>query len=495
MAARTFTDRYSLDVQINSSHNALLWRAIDNSLQRVVCIVLLPHKDPRAMPLLVHAKAAAVNSGRNAVAILDIVERDFVFGVRTIDETEPYLGVVTEWVDGQTIDHIVGKNLEPLSTKEALRILTQATLAIGAMHELGLIHGRLRPRNIYLNDAGEIRVTGFGIDGALFGVDGKSKITDIAGIGDLLFAMVTATWPSGPIGALPGAEILENRTLTLPSQQRNGVGEAIDRLYEKTQDGSITSTAELIHEISLANASLLEDLRSAVNRWTGHEVNWHGKDIPRPHRLRAVALAIVGTYLFGWLGWQLMTHNFLNTPASLPSRPAVAATPTSSPTQSNTLSATPSASADVWPTIYATPVDARDYDPFGDGAENPKLAKFAIDGDLETAWETIPYFTNSWSQKSGVGLLVDLGKRTNIRQVEVTFSSPAHSGTVFISDDPEPDTAKATVLATVSNADQVHNFSSSQKVTGRYVLIWLTKLPRNQFGSLVGGIAEVKIGL
>ncbi|MBU6347212.1 MAG: hypothetical protein KGQ38_01175, partial [Actinomycetales bacterium] len=85
MVARRFTERYSLDVQINSSHNAVLWRALDNSLNRVVCIVLLPHRDARAQALLVHAKAAAINSTRSAVAILDIVERDFVQGVRTID--------------------------------------------------------------------------------------------------------------------------------------------------------------------------------------------------------------------------------------------------------------------------------------------------------------------------------------------------------------------------------------------------------------------------
>jgi len=493
MATRTFTERYSLDVQINSSHNAVLWRAIDNSLNRVVCIVLLPHRDPRAQALLVHAKAAAVNSSRNAVAILDIVERDVVQGVRAIDSSEPYLGVVTEWVDGQTIDHILGKNLEPLTVKEALRILAQITSAVGAMHELGLVHGRLRPRNIYLNDAGEVRVTGFGIDGALFASDGKTKATDIAGIGDLLFAMVTATWPNGPVGALPGAEILDNKTLILPSQQRVGVGAAIDQLYEKTQDGTFATVAELLQEISITNASLLADLEAAVNRWTAHEVAWHGKDIPKSRRLRAVTLAIVVTYLFGLVGWKLMTHNFLDTPASMPSNPVatVAASSSSSPSPSPS----ESISSAPWPTSYANLVSATDYDPFADGKENPELAKLAIDANPETAWVTTNYYSNTLGKKSGVGLLIDLGQKTKVAQVEVTFTSPAHGATVFMSNEPKPDLATATVLGTVSNSNKLENYVPVNPVTGQYVLIWLTKLPRNNIGNFVGGIAQVRVGL
>lgn len=495
MVARRFTERYSLDVQINSSHNAVLWRALDNSLNRVVCIVLLPHRDARAQALLVHAKAAAINSTRSAVAILDIVERDFVQGVRTIDAAEPYLGIVTEWVDGRTLDHIIGENREPLPIKEALKILGAATGTVGAMHQLGLIHGRLRPRNIYLNEAGEVRVTGFGIDGALFVPDGKTKATDIAGLGDLLFAMTTATWPTGSVGALPAAEILDDRTLTLPSQQRVGVDPIIDELYQKTQDGTITTAEELGQEISIAEVATAKDLKSRVNRWTDHEVAWHGRDIPKPRRVRAVVLAFGSTYLFGIIGWQLMTHNYLTTPATLPSLPVPTSIPSSSPNVWVSPSPTISASSDTWPTSYAALKSATDYDPYGDGTENSEQTELAIDGDPATAWQTTNYYTNSWARKPGVGLIIDLGESTRVRTVDVSFISPAHSATVFITDESMPDISKATVFDLVSNSDQRHTFTAESPQTGRYVLIWLTKLPRNSYGALVGGITEVKVGL
>jgi len=492
---RSFTERYSLDVQINSSHNAQLWRAIDKSLDRVVCIVLLPHSDPRAANLLALAKSAAVNSSRNAVAILDIVESSTVSGVRAMDPTQSYLGIVTEWVDGQTIDHLLARNYEPFKAKEALSILSQVTAAVSAMHELGLVHGHIRPRNIYLNEAKEIRVTGFGIDSSLFAPDGSSIQTDISGIGDLLFAMTTATWPHGAIGGLPGAEILANQMLTLPSQMRVGVSGEIDKLYAKTQDGSISSADELLREISIVNAGILTEARRTFDRWTEHEVVWDGKDIPKTHRLRATILAFAFIYLIGLGGWQLLTHNYNTAAASLPTMPAVTPTASASASSSALPSPSISPSSALWPATYATPVSATGYDPFGDGSENPKLAPLAIDGKLKTVWTTTPYYSSNLGNKSGVGLLVDLGAATAVTRVEVTFAGAGHSGTVFISDTPNPDLPTAQVMGTVSNSDVAHTFIPDKPETGRYILIWLTKLPQISYGPHVGGIAEVKIGL
>ena len=504
MASRTFTPRYSLDVQINSKHNALLWRAIDQSLDRVVCIVLLPHNDPRASTLLKLATAAAVNSSRGAVSILDVVENSFVTGIKTIDSELPYLGIVTEWVEGQTIDHIIGKNNEPFDIKQALKILTHVTSAVGAMHALGVTHGRLRPRNIYLNEAGEVRVSGFGIDRALFQADGDTMESDIAGIGDLLFAMVSATWPHGSVGALVGAEILADHALTLPSQMHNRIPEAIDELYRKTQDGSLKNTDELLQAISIARATGVPDLRGAVTRWTEHEVLWHGKDIPKTHRLRYSIFAFIGIYVFGWIGWQLMTTNFHSSTAAPTSLHTTLPTPTSSPTA--TASATASASPSVsgsgspspsasWATALAQPVAVIDFDPFGDGAENPEQAKMAIDGDLTTTWTTNNYYRNDFGKKPGVGLVIDLGRPEKVKAVNVTFAGAGHSGTVFISNDAKPDISTATVLATVSNSDVAQTFSTGAAISGRYVLVWLTKIPRISNGNFVGGIAEVTIGL
>jgi hypothetical protein len=470
-----------------------------------VCIVLLPRNDSRAEALLKLATAAAVNSSRGAVSILDVVENDFVKGIKTIDSELPYVGIVTEWVEGQTIDHIIGKSNEPYDIKQALKILTHVTSAVGAMHSLGVTHGRLRPRNIYLNEASEVRVSGFGIDRVLFQADGDTIETDIAGIGDLLFAMVSATWPHGSVGALVGAEILADQALTLPSQMRNRIPEAIDELYLKTQDGSLKNTDELLQAISIARATGVPDLRGAVTRWKEHEVRWHGKDIPKTHRLRYSIFAFIGIYVFGWLGWQLMTTNFhsstaaptsvhtaLPTPISSPTAITPTASASASPSASESASPSPSAS---WATALAKPSAASDYDPFGDGTENPEQTSLAIDGDLETVWDTNVYYRNDFGKKPGVGLVIDLGKQEKVQAVNVTFTGAGHSGTVFISNDAKPDISTATVLGTVSNSDISHTFATNTATSGRYVLVWLTKIPRLNNGNFVGGIAELTIGL
>jgi hypothetical protein len=88
-----------------------------------------------------------------------------------------------------------------------------------------------------------------------------------------------------------------------------------------------------------------------------------------------------------------------------------------------------------------------------------------------------------------------LGETTKVAHVDVTFTSPAHGASVFITDSPTPDLASAQVLGTVSNSNKTETFNPETPQNGRYLLIWLTKLARNEFGNYVGGIAEVKVGL
>jgi hypothetical protein len=94
-----------------------------------------------------------------------------------------------------------------------------------------------------------------------------------------------------------------------------------------------------------------------------------------------------------------------------------------------------------------------------------------------------------------VGLVIDLGKQEKVHAVNVTFTGAGHSGTVFISNDAKPDISTATVLGTVSNSDISHTFATNTATSGRYVLVWLTKIPRLNNGNFVGGIAELTIGL
>ena len=127
--------------------------------------------------------------------------------------------------------------------------------------------------------------------------------------------------------------------------------------------------------------------------------------------------------------------------------------------------------------LSTLPVTAFDPPP-GDGEENDRSVPRAVDGDLDTFWQTSVYKTSHFGNlKTGVGLLVDLGRSRPLNQVSVLLTQPGASLELRTSD----------VLAT--SADGFRTVASSPQApvdavltpaagsVGRYWLVWITDLP------------------
>lgn len=77
------------------------------------------------------------------------------------------------------------------------------------------------------------------------------------------------------------------------------------------------------------------------------------------------------------------------------------------------------------------PVSAQGFDPLGTdpGNENTIQAKYAIDGNPQTAWHALYYIGTPVSGpvfgglKSGTGLLIDMGSPVRLSSVTVTFGA------------------------------------------------------------------------
>ena len=141
----------------------------------------------------------------------------------------------------------------------------------------------------------------------------------------------------------------------------------------------------------------------------------------------------------------------------------------------------------------------RDFDPFANPPEeNPDTAPNAIDGNPATTWRTSTYRGNPalGGLKSGVGLMVDLGKETKVASVTVTFKGAPTSFEVYA--------APAGVTESPGSLDQLDKVASRagapERVTvsldssprTRYLLVWLTKLPAVS-GGYRGEIAEIAV--
>jgi putative peptide zinc metalloprotease protein len=207
----------------------------------------------------------------------------------------------------------------------------------------------------------------------------------------------------------------------------------------------------------------------------------------------AALLAAVG--LAGY--WGVLTlpgHLFA------PSRPALAATPAPTPSRSahSGRPAHPAGPA----VVVLTAVSAHGFDALSrsdPGDENDDQAGYVIDGDPETAWSTQHYLDSPFfgGLKTGTGLILDMGRRVRLRSVIVTFgAAPGADVAIEIGNDDTLAAATLSTFTTVATADDIggtHTFPTHSAATGRYVLIWFTKLPPDVRGGYAAQIYNIVI--
>jgi len=153
--------------------------------------------------------------------------------------------------------------------------------------------------------------------------------------------------------------------------------------------------------------------------------------------------------------------------------------------------------------VLLTPVSAHGFDPLDTQAdpndENDAEARYAIDRDSATAWQSQYYLGNPvfGGLKAGSGLILDMGRAVRARSVKVTFGpEPGADVAIEVGND---DTLAASTLpsfTTVAAADGVggtHTFRITRPAWGRYLLIWFTKLPPTGPGRYQAQISNVVV--
>jgi hypothetical protein len=129
------------------------------------------------------------------------------------------------------------------------------------------------------------------------------------------------------------------------------------------------------------------------------------------------------------------------------------------------------------------PVSASVYNPLGtSGDDDPGQTQNAIDGSAGTAWHTSYYFSPVFGNlKTGTGLILDMGRPVRLSQLVVRFGGTCCShvdigiGNSSTADQATLDTF--TELQSSATAAGTTTFNVTKQATGRYVLIWITRLP------------------
>jgi hypothetical protein len=479
-------DRYQLLATVATDGPAALWRAHDDVLARQVAVkvVVTPNRAARdaAQPFL----DAAVRTGAvNHPGLVRVYDAAL--------EVRPGRGndiayVISEWVEGEPLDTHLAR-VGPLAAPDAVDVLRQAADALAAAHAVGLLHGRLHPRNVLVTVSGRVRLTDAAVAAAVHGSAVRSDLPraiadDTRDLAAVLYALTTGRWPAGasdqPRDGLPAAPLADGHPLS-PRQLKAGVPRALDNVVMRGLEPQRHPTQPpLTRPAALADAA---DAAVAEARAARIE----NAVVKPPSRLRR-SLPWLATLVFlgaiGTGGWLLGLAV-----GDLPRRPNgvdALVTTTSAPTSGPSV-------APVGTALDLTRVGIRDFDPLGDGQENPDQVRNAIDGDPSTTWNTSLYRSAVFGGlKPGVGLVLDLGRVVALHTVTVGFSAPGAHLDLQVADAPPVDVTGVRTVAAAGDGALVATLTPPAGTTSRYVVLWITQLPQDGRGYRVG-ISEVRI--
>ncbi|MCH7808053.1 MAG: serine/threonine protein kinase [Planctomycetes bacterium] len=253
---------------------ATVFKAKQISLDRMVAIKVLPKRLSENSEFVDRfyreGRAAAKLNHANIVQAFDVGES----GGRHY--------FVMEYIDGKTVYELLDQD-QPVEEAEALRIMVQCALALVHAHAQGLIHRDVKPKNIMITGAGDVKLADMGLAreiddyataaaeaGRAYGtpyyispeqirgeihIDGRA---DIYALGATFYHMVTGRVPFD--GTTPSAVMHKHlKEPLVPPDHINpslsaGVGEIIEVMLAKDPEDRYPGAVELIHDLEAVAA-------------------------------------------------------------------------------------------------------------------------------------------------------------------------------------------------------------------------------------------------
>lgn len=154
-------EHYRLVERIGSGGTGVVWRAVDERLQRSVAVkqihikASLPEgeRDVVRQRAIREARNAARFQHPNAIVVFDITEHD----------GDPCL--VMEYLKSRSLAQVLSAQ-GALPLTQVARIGEQVASALIAAHHAGIVHRDVKPGNVLLDDHGTVKITDFGISRA-----------------------------------------------------------------------------------------------------------------------------------------------------------------------------------------------------------------------------------------------------------------------------------------------------------------------------------------
>jgi hypothetical protein len=393
-------ERYQLEEHVNNdSAGRQVWRGIDVVLRRPVAVVLRYPGGDSATEML----QAAVDASRvihpNLVGVYDAIDE----GARAY--------VVREWVDGHSLREVVSEE-GPLDPARATAIAHSLTDALTAVHATGMVHGNVHPGTTLIGNDGRVVLADARADSA------DDVETDVRSIGGILYFALTAHWPHAEVGesALPDANRDGSGNPATPRQIRAGVPAYLDDLTMDLLDKRVAAPEAEALAAELARLDSAEEDYEDVGplRFTQGTTTEPARSAPK------IVIGVATLFVIAIIGLVFGIRAITNSSDPNPSK-------TNQSSAGGQPGAADGDSQTPAPTPKKVPLTAdmvRIVDPPRGDREDTGQAKYTVDNDPDTAWETQRFKQSNFGNfKPGMGVLINLGKPRSLSEVEVEMSA------------------------------------------------------------------------
>ncbi|MGE5132145.1 MAG: protein kinase family protein [Gemmatimonadota bacterium] len=523
---------------MNGSGGWSAWKAIDETLARPVAVLTFAPGFPRVQEVVTAARAASRLTDARLAQVFDV------------EDNWDQAYVVMEWVSTDSLDDLLAEG--PLDPARCAEIIAEGAEALSSAHAAGLAHLCLTPGSLRWSPVGGVKIAGVGIDAALAGASADDPAqADTMGLGRLLYAALTATWPGTDWPSLPPAPEIDGRPRA-PHQVRAGVPAALDDiacqamfLRERRGGDPPLDTPAMLADalVDAMPAPMLPppapaarggrrggdyDTGYPADYSTGYDTGyghsgydadddgtasrpgpgpgyWNsgpepGRGGPFPpsgrgpgghgpggrSRTPLIVGAVVTVLIVGAV---LIAARGLGGHGSPQAQTGGKASQSASPA-ANKVAVLAPASAHGFDALSPPSQDS--------GNENDNQAQFTIDNNPKSAWQSQYYFGSPafGGLKTGSGLILDMNSPVHLSSVQVTFGPiPGADVSIEVGNSNVRDPATLHSFTPVAQASDIpggtFTFHAHGTATGRYVLIWFTKLPPRTAGSQKQFMAEI----
>lgn len=494
MIGTVLSGRYKLEAKLGSGGMSTVYLARDTTLDRQVAVKVLHREMSEQADQLERfrqeARAVAKLSHPNVVAVIDAGE----------DGGHPY--IVFEYVEGETLKQRINR-VGALDAQEALAYAIEIARGLTVAHNRRMIHRDIKPQNVLIDSEGRAKLTDFGISRQLE-QDGMTATGRVLGTTDYVApeqAMGHPVDQRSDIYSL-GVVLYEMLTGGVPFQADSQVGVAMKHVNEELPDvqqqrPELSAAAAMVVERATAKdpaeryqrvSELIDDLSTALEVEAARAGTTTGEATSVLEAVPPTERKLAGGGRWSRIALLLLLLAFAGAVAAV-----VLISSGDGPGGGGALKDKGS---------QVALAEASDYDPQGDGEEDPEAVSLALDGNpTGTGWSSEHYDTEDFAgtktgPNPGVGLYV-VAKATTTPQEMIVRGTPGWDAEIYAAaaGPPEDLSEWGEPVGEVTDAKELEEIDLNLASPAKYFLIWFTKAApsRDQEGRYRVEISDVKL--